>query len=96
MAKVKNISNGPRGAYNDGVLVMAEPGQVIQADDYADEWFKKASGKAADDDDGGEKALAKMNKTELLAVAKDAGVEVEDGATNAQIVEAIEKAREAA
>jgi hypothetical protein len=43
-------------------LVMAEPGQVIEADDYADEWFKKASGKAAADDDGGEKALADMNK----------------------------------
>lgn len=40
MAKVKNISTGPRGAYLGGVLVMAEAGQVIEADDFAEEWFK--------------------------------------------------------
>lgn len=40
MAKVKNISSGPRGAYLGGVLVMAEAGQVIDADDFAEEWFK--------------------------------------------------------
>ncbi|QDC37096.1 hypothetical protein [Sphingobium fuliginis] len=40
MAKVKNISTGPRGAYLGGVLVMAEAGQAIEADDFAEEWFK--------------------------------------------------------
>jgi hypothetical protein len=35
MAKVTNISNGPRGAYNEGVLVMADPGETIEADDFA-------------------------------------------------------------
>ena len=39
MAAVKNISTGARGAYLDGALVMAEPGEVIEADDFAGEWF---------------------------------------------------------
>jgi hypothetical protein len=42
MAQVTNISNGPRGAYLKGVLVMAEAGETIEADDFADEWFAKA------------------------------------------------------
>lgn len=47
MASVRNISNGPRGAYLKGQLVMAEPGQAIEADDFAEEWFASdgASGK---------------------------------------------------
>jgi hypothetical protein len=54
MAKVKNISNGPRGAWQGEALVIAEPGEVIEADDFAEEWFeeieapdKPAKGKAA-------------------------------------------------
>jgi len=39
MAAVKNTSPGARGAYAKGVLVMAEPGEVIEADDFSDEWF---------------------------------------------------------
>jgi len=46
MATVKNISNGPRGAYNDGALVMAEAGQVIEADDFCEEWFEAEKPKA--------------------------------------------------
>ncbi len=46
-SKVTNISNGPRGAYLDGVLVIAEPGETIEADDFAEEWFAKAGTKAA-------------------------------------------------
>ncbi len=41
MAQVKNISTGPRGAYLKGVYVEAEVGQVIEADDFADEWFEE-------------------------------------------------------
>ena len=64
MAKVKNISTGPRGAYLGGVLVMAEPGQVIEADDFADEWFAKATSADAkadplDHDGDGRKGGAK-------------------------------------
>ncbi|MGF7152619.1 hypothetical protein [Novosphingobium gossypii] len=37
--------------------------------------------------------LTGKNKAELLAIAKDEGVPIADGATNAQIVESIEAAR---
>jgi hypothetical protein len=53
MAQVKNISDGPRGAYLSKDLVIAEVGEVIEADDFAPEWFeeveasKPAKGKAA-------------------------------------------------
>ena len=50
-SKVTNISDGPRGAYLDGVLVIAEPGQEIEADDFADEWFAKAGTKATKEAD---------------------------------------------
>lgn len=46
MAKVTNISTGPRGAYLGGVLVMAEVGETIEADDFAEEWFKAESNDA--------------------------------------------------
>lgn len=45
--KVTNISDGARGAYLDGQLIMAEPGETIEADDFAEEWFAKAGSKAA-------------------------------------------------
>ena len=41
MAHVRNISTGPRGAYLKGALVMAEKGEVIDADDFAEEWFEE-------------------------------------------------------
>lgn len=40
LMKVKNISTGARGAYAEGALVMAEAGDIIEADDFADEWFE--------------------------------------------------------
>ena len=39
MVLVSNKSNGPRGAYLKGVAVMANVGEVIEADDFSDEWF---------------------------------------------------------
>lgn len=41
MPKVKNIAPGPRGAWQGATLVMAEPGQVIEAEDFAPEWFEE-------------------------------------------------------
>lgn len=41
MAKIKNISTGPRGAYLGPKLVMAERGETIEADDFAPEWFEE-------------------------------------------------------
>ena len=48
MAAVKNISTGARGAYAKGVLVMAEPGEIIEADDFAGEWFAEEKPAKAD------------------------------------------------
>lgn len=99
MPKVKNVSDGPRGAYLKGVLHMAEVGEVIEADDYAKDWFKPTKGDESDDDKGG-KPLSAMNKSELLDAAAAAGVvdaQDNDGqvisvadATNKQIIAAIE------
>lgn len=41
MPKVKNISTGDRGAWQGSTLVMAAPGKVIEADDFAPEWFEE-------------------------------------------------------
>ena len=43
MPLVKNISTGPRGAYLKGVYAEADPGEIIEADDYAPEWFEPVS-----------------------------------------------------
>lgn len=52
MVAVRNISTGPRGAWQGATLVMAEPGEVIEADDFEPEWFevvgKKDAGAAVD------------------------------------------------
>ncbi len=40
--------------------------------------------------DGVERPLAKLNKTELLEIAKTAGIAVPDEATKAQIIEMIQ------
>ena len=40
MHQVKNISTGPRGAYFKGAYVEANPGEVVEADDFAPEWFE--------------------------------------------------------
>jgi len=119
MASVKNTAKGPRGIRNaEGHLVMIEAGQSVSGDFPAAEVkdFKKALAfeageqpEAEVEDEGGKgneaKPLAKMNKTELLAAAKEAGVTVAhnaegaevaiDEATNAQLVAAIEKAKPA-
>lgn len=41
MAAVRNKAPGPRGAWQGATLVMAEPGQVIEADDFEPEWFEE-------------------------------------------------------
>lgn len=47
-----------------------------------------------DPNDQGEADLAKMNKAQLLEFAQDNGIEVSDGMTKAQLLEAIENASE--
>lgn len=43
---------------------------------------------------GDEKALAKMNKDDLLKAAQEAGIAVPDGATKAEIIQLIQAAGE--
>lgn len=45
MRQVQNVSTGPRGAYLKGTYVEANPGEVIEADDFAEEWFDKVAAK---------------------------------------------------
>lgn len=89
MAAVKNISNGPRGAYFEGVLFMAEVGQVIDADDFCEEWFE-VDGEAEGDE------LADMKVADLKALAEAEGADISGLTKKADIVSAIELAREAA
>ena len=65
MAQVCNISTGPRGAYLKGALVQAEPGEAIEADDYAPEWFEPVSDPLDHDGNGnGKKGGVRKAKPE--------------------------------
>lgn len=95
MAQVKNISNGPRGAYLDGALVIAEVGETIEADDFPDEWFEEIGAEEADDEGEGD-GLAALKVADLKALAEAEGIDLGDAAKKADIISAIELAREAA
>lgn len=84
MPKVTNISNGPRGAYNDGVLVMADPGQTIEADDYAEEWFAE-----------GEGGIDSMKKADLVAICDAEGIAYDASDSRADLIAKIEAHRAA-
>lgn len=47
MVAVKNITQGAKGAYLDGALIMAEPFEIIDADDFNEEWFEPFKAKPA-------------------------------------------------
>lgn len=84
MAKVTNISNGPRGAYSGGVLVMANPGETIEADDFADEWFAEGS-----------QSLSGMKKADLAAICDAEGIAHDDSDSRGDLIAKIEEARAA-
>ncbi len=88
MTLVRNISTGDRGAYFDGVLIMAAPGEVIEADDFAEEWFEEVDGDASDE-------LAKLSVAKLKDLAEAEGIDLGDATKKADIISAIELAREA-
>lgn len=52
MALVRNVSTGPRGGYLKGAYVEAAPGETIEADDFADEWFEQTGKPDPLDHDG--------------------------------------------
>lgn len=55
MAAVRNVSTGPRGAYLAGAYVEAAPGETIEADDFAPEWFEPVKPDPLDHDSNGRK-----------------------------------------
>ncbi len=83
MAKITNISNGPRGAYADGQLVMAEAGETIEADDFAPEWFAERAG-----------SLSALKKADLVAIAEAEGVTVKTDDNRSDLIRKIEEKRE--
>lgn len=87
-AAVRNISTGDRGAYLNGILIMARPGEVIEADDFCDEWFEEVDGEEGDD-------LSKLSVAKLKALAAEEEIDLGDATKKADIIAAIELGREA-
>lgn len=99
MATLKNTSKGLRGVMlRNGQRLWIEAGAIVSIASAA--VLSKPSdvveADAPDDKpvDDGPPALTGKNKAQLLEIAEAEGVTVEDGATNADIVAAIELGRE--
>jgi hypothetical protein len=90
MVAVRNISTGPRGAWQGLTLVMAEPGQVIEADDFEPEWFEEVEA-----EEGEGEGLEALKVADLKALAEAEGIDLGDASKKADIISAIELAREA-
>ncbi len=86
MATIRNISTGARGAYIGAKLVMVEPGQTAEGDftDVNEEWF----------DDGSDEGLSSKTVAELREVAAAENIDLGDVSKKADIIAAIELARE--
>lgn len=86
MGTIRNISTGARGAYIGATLVMVEPGASAEGDftDVNSEWF--------DDGEGG--GLETSTVAELRAIAEAENIDIGDATKKADIVAAIELARE--
>lgn len=100
MTTFKNITKGSKGVNTkDGNLVFIDPGQSenLEVSDAelkaatATNWFEIDG-----DEDGKPVSLTGKTKAQLLEIAAAESVTVEEGATNADIVSAIELAREEA
>lgn len=93
--RLRNTAGGARGVRDvGGNLVMIEP-KAAATLTLSDRELEdaKATGYFELDGESGEPALGSMNKAELLETAEAEGVTVEDGATKADIVAAIEAKR---
>lgn len=86
MSTIRNISSGARGAYIGASLVMVEPGQTAEGDftDVNSEWF----------DDGEDSGLSGKSVADLKALAESEGIDLGDATKKADIIAAIELARE--
>lgn len=101
-ATATNVSGGPK-VFNSAPSVVLQPGQSTDGEVNISEpelasmkgtgFFEFAGDKAGADE---KPPLSGKNKAELLKIAADEEVEIEDGATNDDIRSAIELKREAA
>lgn len=90
MPIIKNICAGDRGAYLAGALIMLAPGQTGDADDFPEEWFEVVEALA----EPVEPDFAEMTVAELKAFAEAADIDLGDVTKKADIISAIELARE--
>lgn len=99
-ATATNVSDGPK-VFNSAPSVVLQPGQSTEGEvDISEAELKSMKGtgffKFGGDKADEKPSLAGKNKAELLKIAADEEVEIEDGATNDDIRSAIELKREAA
>jgi hypothetical protein len=106
--RITNTSRANQGVWTEDGLVHIEPGEsrtVTLAKDYVERarklpffTFNDPLDHDFDGKEGGSlradpPSLSGKNKAELLDIAEAGGVEIADGATNAEIVSAIEASR---
>lgn len=94
MHTITNTSEGPRGFHAVEGFVQLERG-ASWTGEISDGELASARSTGFFEIESHLASLKGLNKAKLLAVAADEGVEVAEGATNAQIVEAIEAKRAA-
>lgn len=88
MPKFTNISTGDRGLYTADGLIMVPAGATVDVDIAAneepnEEWFSE-----------GEGGLSGLTVKELKALASEEAIDLGDASSKADIVAAIELARE--
>lgn len=93
MARVKNISAGPRGIWSTSGLVMIDAGKSATVElapgDHATDYFEIDGGEA-----GAEPGLSDHTVAELTAIAAAEEIDLGDATKKADIIAAIELARE--
>lgn len=106
MTKLTNFTSGPKGVHTVGGLVYIGGGQTSEDLDISEGelkaakatgWFSKPKDAEApeDDDDDSEKALADLTVPKLKALAEAEQIDLGDATVKADIIAAIELAREA-
>ncbi|MFN3474079.1 MAG: SAP domain-containing protein [Blastomonas sp.] len=89
MAKLRNTSGGPRGAYlKNGSLVIFEHGQVEEGD------FSNFDADAFEVEGDADEGLDNMTVADLKALAEAEGIDLGDATKKADIISAIELGRE--
>lgn len=100
MAKFTNYTSGPKGVHTTKGLVYVEAGKSADLDVSEAEaaaakatgWFSRPK---VEDDDDGPKSLDDHTVPELKAISEAEGIDLGDVSKKADIVAAIELAREA-